>query len=63
MRKPDDSGAAAFSVFNAAYGLGCVAVLIVVPVPHWGSGWLLAVAWPLVILFLIINVAGAFWSW
>jgi hypothetical protein len=62
----DDKHAAGFWAFNFAYGLGCVAILILVPVPHWGSGWLLAVAWPLIVLFLagcLGGVADAVGAW
>jgi len=59
-RKPDEPGMFAFSVFNIIYGIGCVAVLVLVPSP-WS--WLPWVAWPSVVLFVAINVVGLFWSW
>jgi hypothetical protein len=64
MRKPDEPGAAAFAIFNIAYGLALVAILIWYPsVPSWGRGWLLPVLWPVTALFLAINVGGVIWSW
>jgi hypothetical protein len=63
VRKPDEPGAFAFAVFNLLYCVGMVAVMIWVPVPHWGSGWLLPVSAVFLALFMAINVGGLFWSY
>ena len=62
-RWPDEPGEFTFCAFNVVYGIGCVAVLVLVPPPQWASGWLPLVAWPFVAVFMAINVAGLFWSW
>jgi hypothetical protein len=58
--KPDEPGEFAFCVFNIIYGIACIAVMIWVPSP---VSWLPWVAWPSLVLFMAINVAGLFWSW